>query len=85
MQTVACFKTYLTLSIHENAFSCTLKLLYPKIKSFLHADNLKLKYLKLIVDGCLVSFSAWLGTMGSVAYYFKIFSPITVLANLLSL
>ena len=56
--------------------------LYPKIKSFLHADNLKLKYLKFIVDGCLVSFSAWLGTMGLVAYYFKIFSPVTVLANL---
>lgn len=30
----------------------------------------------------MVSFSAWLGTMGLVAYYFKIFSPVTVLANI---
>ena len=56
--------------------------LYPKIKSLLHADSLKIKGIRLLIDGCLVSFSAWLGTMGFIAYYFKIFSPITVLANL---
>jgi competence protein ComEC len=54
---------------------------YPKIKSFLRINSLKIKYLRYIIEGCLISFSAWLGTMGFIAYYFKIFSPITVLAN----
>ena len=56
--------------------------LYPKIKKLLRIEFLRIKYLKFIIDGSLVSFSAWIGTMGFVAYYFKIFSPITVLANL---
>jgi hypothetical protein len=34
-----------------------------------------------MIEGCLVSFSAWLGTMGFIAYYFRIISPITVCAN----
>jgi competence protein ComEC len=55
--------------------------LYPKIKTFLHVEKLKIKLLKFLVDGCLVSFSAWLGTAGFIAYYFKMVSPITVLAN----
>ncbi|MCM8796040.1 MAG: ComEC/Rec2 family competence protein, partial [Candidatus Omnitrophica bacterium] len=29
------------------------------------------------------SFSCWIGTLGFVAYYFKLFSLVTVLANLL--
>lgn len=56
--------------------------IYPKIKLFLRLDYLKVKYLKFLVEACLVSFSAWLGTLGLVAYYFRIFSPVTVLANL---
>jgi competence protein ComEC len=56
--------------------------LYPKIKSFFTIDNLKIKPLKFIIEGCIVSLSAWLGTMGFIAYYFKIFSPVTILANL---
>ncbi len=55
---------------------------YPKIKSFLRLDILKVKLLKFLLEGCLVSLSAWLGTMGLIAYYFKTFSPVTVLANL---
>lgn len=42
----------------------------------------KIKYIRFLVDGFLVSFSAWLGTMGFIAYYFRIFSPVTVLANI---
>ncbi len=57
--------------------------LYPKIKSLLHTEALKIKGLQYLIDSCLISLSAWLGTMGFVAYYFKIFSPVTVLANLL--
>lgn len=56
--------------------------LYPKIKSFLRLKKLKLKYIKYPIEGGVVSFSAWLGTMGFIAYYFQIFSPITVLANI---
>jgi competence protein ComEC len=55
---------------------------YPKMKIIFRLGNLKVKCIKSILEGCLVSFSAWLGTFGLIAYYFKIFSPITVLANL---
>lgn len=56
--------------------------LYPKVKSLLHIEFLKIKYLRLLCSSCLVSFSAWVGTLGFIAYYFKIFSPITVVANI---
>jgi competence protein ComEC len=57
--------------------------LYPKLKSLLRIESLKIKPLRSLLEACLVSFSAWLGTLGFIAYYFKIFSPVTVLANLL--
>jgi len=57
--------------------------LYPKIKTLTRLDGLKIRWIRLILDNCLVSLSAWLGTLGFIAYYFKIFSPVTVLANLL--
>jgi len=57
--------------------------LYPKIKSFLRLENLKTKVLRFICEGCLVSLCAWIGTMGIIAYNFRIISPITVLANIL--
>lgn len=56
--------------------------LYPKLKSFLSSSVLKIKYIRFLVEGCLVSLSAWLGTMGLIAYYFRIVSPVTVLANI---
>jgi len=55
--------------------------LYPKIKSLLHLDSMKVKVLKFLIEGCLVSFSAWIGTMGFIAYNFRLFTPVTVLAN----
>ena len=66
------------------SFSSVLSIvyLYPKIKSLLHIGNVKIKYLRFMLEGCFVSFSAWLGTMGFIAYYFRIFSPVTVLANI---
>jgi competence protein ComEC len=57
--------------------------LYPKIKAWLHLETLSNRGVRFIIDGCLVSFSAWLGTAGFIVYYFKIFSPITVLANVI--
>ncbi|MFA4993205.1 MAG: ComEC/Rec2 family competence protein [Candidatus Omnitrophota bacterium] len=56
--------------------------LYPRIKSFLRLENFKAKALRFICEGCLVSFCAWIGTMGIIAYNFRIVSPITVLANI---
>jgi competence protein ComEC len=56
--------------------------LYPRIKSFLRLENLKAKAIRFICEGCLVSFCAWIGTMGIIAYNFRIVSPITVLANI---
>ncbi|MBI4972781.1 MAG: ComEC family competence protein [Candidatus Omnitrophica bacterium] len=56
--------------------------LYPKIKAFLRLDSLKIRIIRYLASGCIVSFAAWLGTMGFIAYYFKFFSPVTVLANL---
>lgn len=56
--------------------------LYPKLKLFLRLDSLRIRCLKWLLEGCLVSFSAWMGTMGLIAYNFKFFSPVTVLANL---
>lgn len=57
--------------------------LYPKLKSCLRLDSLKIRPLKYLISGALVSFSAWLGTMFPIAYNFKIFSPVAVLANVL--
>lgn len=57
--------------------------LYPKIKSFFRVEQIKINSLRRLAEGCIVSLSAWLGTMGFIAYYFRIFSPVTVLANVL--
>jgi len=57
--------------------------LYPKLKSFFHLDNCKVRVLRFICEGCLVSLCAWFGTMGIIAYNFRIIAPITVLANIL--
>jgi len=56
--------------------------IYPNIKSFLRLDNCRNKALKFISENALVSLSAWLATAGFIAYYFKFFSPVTVLANI---
>ncbi|MDD5692637.1 MAG: ComEC/Rec2 family competence protein, partial [Candidatus Omnitrophica bacterium] len=57
--------------------------LYPKLRKFLRVADYGNKVLRFIYDGLLVSFSAWIGTMGIIAYNFRIISPLTVLANLL--
>jgi competence protein ComEC len=56
--------------------------LYPRLKSLLRLDDLKIKFFRFLAEGCVVSFSAWLGTCGFIAYYFKLVSPVTILANL---
>lgn len=56
---------------------------YPKLKALAHLASWRSKILKFIAEGCLVSFSAWLGTMVIIALNFRIISPVTVLANIL--
>ncbi|MFH1191843.1 MAG: ComEC/Rec2 family competence protein [Candidatus Omnitrophota bacterium] len=57
--------------------------LYPKLKSLTRLEACKIKILKFIGEGCLVSFSAWLGTLVIIALNFRIIAPVTVLANIL--
>ena len=57
--------------------------IYPRFKSFLRIETLKIKFIRFITNSFLVSFSAWVGTMGLIAYNFKMFSPVTILANIL--
>jgi competence protein ComEC len=56
--------------------------LYPKLRQFLRLERIKIRSIRFLSDSLLLSFSAWLGTMGCIIYYFRIFSPITVIANL---
>ena len=56
---------------------------YPKLATFLRIRNCRIKILRFIAEGALVSLSAWLGTMGIIAYNFRIIAPVTVLANIL--
>ncbi|HTY45282.1 MAG TPA: ComEC/Rec2 family competence protein [Patescibacteria group bacterium] len=57
--------------------------IYPKLKACIKPGWLKIKGARYLLEAGLVSCSAWLATAGLVAYYFKIFSPVTVLANLI--
>jgi competence protein ComEC len=56
--------------------------LYPKLSSMAGLEACRNKVLKFIAEGCLVSFSAWLGTLGIIALNFQILAPVTVLANI---
>jgi competence protein ComEC len=56
--------------------------LYPRMQALGLRDNIKSCFLRYLFDAFLVSCAAWLGTMGLIGYYFKIFSPVTVLANI---
>jgi competence protein ComEC len=68
----------------ELSFTSVISIVYlfPKLKEWTRVERVKLPCLRVILEGCLVSLSAWLGTSGFIAYYFRIFSPVTVLANL---
>jgi predicted membrane metal-binding protein len=43
---------------------------------------LRPQILRVLCEGGMVSFCAWCGTAGIIAYYFRFFSPVTVIANL---
>ncbi|MFH0826600.1 MAG: ComEC/Rec2 family competence protein [Candidatus Omnitrophota bacterium] len=67
------------------SFACVTSLIYfyPKMRVFFRIQQIRFACLRFLLDGALVSLSCWLATMGFVAYYFRMFSPVTVLANLL--
>ena len=56
---------------------------YPKLKARMHLEACRNKILRFITEGCLVSFSAWLGTVIIIALNFRLITPVTVLANIL--
>jgi competence protein ComEC len=56
--------------------------IHPRLCLFLRIASLKNKIAKYILQSISVSLSAWVGTVGFIAYYFRIFSPATVAANL---
>jgi competence protein ComEC len=60
----------------------SLVIIYPAVKRFLRLKNLKIRPLSYFLDSVLVSLSAWIGTAGFIAYYFRMVSPIAVLANI---
>ncbi|MCX5694366.1 MAG: ComEC/Rec2 family competence protein [Candidatus Omnitrophica bacterium] len=57
--------------------------LYPKLKALVGLELCRIKALKFIIGGCLVSLSAWLGTALIIAWNFRVVVPVTVLANIL--
>ncbi|MBM3244010.1 MAG: ComEC family competence protein, partial [Candidatus Omnitrophica bacterium] len=56
--------------------------LYPFLKGLFKIEKIRFKIIKGLVEGLCISFSAWLATAGFVAHYFKIVSPVAVLANI---
>jgi len=56
--------------------------IYPKLDALFKASLIKVKALKFVAEAALVSFSAWSGTCVLIVYYFRFFSPVTVLANI---
>jgi competence protein ComEC len=56
--------------------------LYPRLRALTRLGELNARFIRWPLEGFLVSFSAWLGTMGLIAYNFRFFSPVTALANI---
>lgn len=57
--------------------------LYPRIRDFCRARSLKPPFLRVVAEGCLLSFSIWAATSGFILFYFKIITPVTVFSNIL--
>ncbi len=57
--------------------------LYPWLEVLIRLQSCRNKLWRFICQSCLVSFSAWLGTLGIILFNFGIIAPVTVLANIL--
>ena len=66
------------------SFSCVVSIVYitPRVENFFFKQKLK-SPLNYIVKLCVGSISVYIGIAPIVAYYFKIVSPITIVANIL--
>lgn len=56
---------------------------YPRLKKMLRLDAVGIRWARYLCDGAVVSLSAWIGTMGIIAFSCKMWSPVTVFANLI--
>ncbi|KPK98889.1 MAG: hypothetical protein AMJ95_02095 [Omnitrophica WOR_2 bacterium SM23_72] len=67
------------------SFACVISLIYfyPKMRMLLRIQQIRFACLRFLLDGVFVSLSCWLATMWFIARYFRMFSPVTVLANLI--
>jgi competence protein ComEC len=54
----------------------------PAIEKLVHVDKISIRLVRWVAGLSIVSLSAWLGTAGFIFYYFRIISPVTVLANI---
>ena len=57
--------------------------LSPKIKSIFPTKLDKIPLIRFLILTFSVSLAAWLGLLPLIAYYFRILSPITILANMI--
>jgi len=57
--------------------------LSPKIKSLFPEKLNKITRIRFLISIFSVSFAAWLGLLPLIVYYFRILSPITILANMI--
>ncbi len=55
---------------------------YPLLKRYTGFEKLKLRLIRPITEGFLVSLAAWAGTAGIIACACRMFSPVTVIANI---
>jgi competence protein ComEC len=53
------------------------------IKSRLRPELIKPRIVRWLAEGAIVSFSAWMGSLGFIAFHFRTISPITVPANMI--
>ena len=67
------------------SFACVISILWisPKIKSLFPVYLPGKGWLRFLTAAISVSAAAWLGSLGLLIYYFKIFSPITIFANII--
>lgn len=66
------------------SFSSVISIVWlsPKIKSLFPDKFNKARGLGFLISVFSVSSAAWLGLLPLIAYYFKVFSPVTILANM---
>ncbi|MBU1125632.1 MAG: ComEC family competence protein [Candidatus Omnitrophica bacterium] len=58
---------------------------YPWLKTIIPSKVSVKRPCRLLIEGFMVSSAAWVGTAPLIAYHFKFFSPVTVLANIVVL